>query len=1042
MTITELSLKRPSLIVVIFSVLTFLGIFSYLSLNYELTPKLSHPVLAISTIYPGASPFEVENGITKKIEDAVSSLENIKTVSSLSYSNLSYIQVEFNESADINQALQEAQRKVNSILFQLPENSKNPSFVKFSSDEMPILRFGVTAQIPATQLYDIVKTNIQPSLSSIVGVAQINIMGGEEREIKINVKSEKLEAYKLSILQINQAIQTSNLDFPTGKIKDDNQQIMIRLAGKFSNLSELENLIITRDNNTGATVKLKDIAEIQDSEKDVEIINRINGNDCIGITIQKQTDANAVKVSELVRLKLKEIETTYKSKGLEFNIAQDSSVFTLEAANSVIEDLGLAVLLVAFVMLIFLHSLRNSLIVMISIPASIISTFIAMYIFGFTLNLFTLLALSLTIGILVDDSIVVLENIHRHYFMGKNKAQAAIDGRQEISYTALSITLVDVIVFFPIILVNGMVGGLLRSFSTVIIVATLMSLFVSFTVTPLLASRIIKKENEFSFWGRINKWIETQIEKLIFSYSRVLKWSLGHKRIILLATILLLISSFSLIGFGFIGNEFASMGDRGEFVLQIELPKEATVEKTNRVVKKIEKILFSKSEIKTVSTTVGSVGNMIGNLSSSNKAEINITLHPERKRKIPSAIYANQLKNEIKSSIPGIKVYASIMGLFGTTEMAPVQIVINCPNRDSLMNYAEKVLMEIRKVKGISDAKLSIETGNPEIAIHIDREKMSSLGLSLQMVGANLQTAFNGNSDNKFRDNEYEYDIDIKLNDIDTKNIADVSGISFTNINGQIIKLNQFATIVKTTGSSKLERKDRISAVTVESNVLGRPIGTVGSEIKEVVESIQKPLQLQVNYGGNMEQQSEGFGSLGFALLTSIFFVYLLMVALYDSYLDPFVVLFSVPVATIGALLALALSMQSLSIFSILGMIILVGLVTKNAILLVDFTNQLKKEGHSTIEALIMAGKLRLRPILMTTLSMVIGLMPLAFAKGAAAEWKNGLAWVLIGGLSSSLLLTLVLVPVVFLLKDQMITWLQSRSIKVKQPVILESNSI
>ncbi|TAL58819.1 MAG: efflux RND transporter permease subunit, partial [Bacteroidetes bacterium] len=442
MTITELSIKRPTIVVVIFSVLAFLGIFSYLSLNYELTPKMSIPVVSIITVYPGASPSEVENAVTKKIEDAVSSIENINSIKSSSYANLSYMVVEFKGSADINIALQEAQRKVNSIIYQLPENCKAPTYVKFSADEMPVLRIGITSQTESTQLFDIVKTKIQPSLSAVEGVAQVNIIGGEEREIKINVKTEKLKAYNLSILQINQAIQNSNLDFPTGKIKNENQQILIRLAGKISSITELENLIISRDLITGSPVKLKDIAEIQDSKKDTELINRINGNNSIGLLIQKQADANAVKVSQLVRKKLVQLEDTYKNNGLKFNIAQDSSEFTLEAANAVMTDLGLAILLVALVMLIFLHSLKNSFIVMLSIPASIVSTFIVMYILGFTLNLLTLLALSLTIGILVDDSIVILENIYRHLKMGKTGRVAAIDGRQEIAFTALSITLV------------------------------------------------------------------------------------------------------------------------------------------------------------------------------------------------------------------------------------------------------------------------------------------------------------------------------------------------------------------------------------------------------------------------------------------------------------------------------------------------------------------------------------------------------------------------------------------------------------------------
>ena len=1028
MSITEIAIKRPSLIVVIFTILGLGGVISYQSLNYELLPKFSPPVITISTIYPGAAPAEVETSVTKKIEDAISSLEAIESIKSTSLESFSSIVVTFKQGTNTDQSTQDAQRLINATKNNLPDDAKDPVISKIAFDEAPIMNIGVSAQMDGIALYDVVKQRIVPTLSKIAGVGQVNIFGGEEREIKINVNQEKLKFYNLSILQLNRAIANANLDFPTGKVKQSNSQNLIRLAGKFQKLSDIEALTITVD-RSGAPIKVKDVAEVQDTQKEAETMYRVNGNTSIGLIIQKQSDANAVAVKEQTVKALGGLEKMFATNQLKFEVAQDTTVFTMEAADAVMHDLFYAIILVAIVMLVFLHSIRNAFIVMLAIPASLISTFIAMSVLGFTLNLMTLLALSLVVGILVDDSIVVLENIYRHMEMGKKRRIAALEGRNEIGFTALSITLVDVVVFLPIALVDGLVADLLRQFSLVVVVSTLLSLFVSFTLTPLLASRFSKITHldKKKFTHRIILWIEKQIDGLANFYANVLRWTLKHKTITLVVIGACFFSSFLLVTKGYIGSEFVSAGDKGEFIVVLEYPKDATLEQNNHTTQKVEAYLAQKPEVVSLFTTVGYASSRAGSRNTNYQTEVNVKMVDQSKRNISANLYANQIKRELTEQIPGVKVTASESSITGGSNDAPIQVIISSTETDLLLQKAQQIEAKVAKIPGITDSKLSYEEGSPELKVQIDKARMAELGLSLEVVGATLQNAFNGNQDSKYKDGEYEYDINVMMDAFNRRSIDDVLHLNFINNQGKSIELKQFAQVTTSTGATELKRAERIPAITLTAKVIGRSEGEVGNDIKKTIASMNLPTDLDIAYDGNMKNQADAFGSLGLALMASIVLVYLIMVALYDSYIYPFVVLFSIPVALIGALLALALTQSSLNIFSILGIIMLIGLVAKNAILLVDFTNQLKEEGKKTYDALIMAGKMRLRPILMTTIAMVIGLLPIALAKGAGAEWKNGLAWALMGGLTSSMIFTLVLVPVVYYMVDLVLAKLKRK---------------
>ncbi|MFP5078963.1 efflux RND transporter permease subunit [Pedobacter sp. JCM 36344] len=1029
MKITDISIKRPSLVIVVFTALTLLGLLSYFSLGYELLPKFSNNVVSIATIYPGASPNEVENTVTKKIEDAVSSMENIKKINSVSFESLSTVTIALTDKANIDISLNDAQRKVNAILADLPEDVKTPSLTKFSLDDLPVITMSASANMDDITFYDLIDKRIAPVISRVSGIAQVNLVGGSEREIQVSLDADKLQGYSLSVPQVQQMILSSNLDFPTGSVKTQKQDVLIRLSGKYRSIDELRNLVLTTS-KAGAQIRLGDVADVQDTKKETEKLARINRQGAIAIQIIKQSDANAVEVSKGVHAVIEKLKVEYSTNKLDIKIVNDSSIFTLESADAVIHDLILAVILVAFVMLFFLHSFRNALIVMVSIPASLIATFIGIDLFGFTLNLMSLLGLSLVVGILVDDAIVVLENIQRHMEMGKNKVRAASDATKEIGFTVVSITLVIVVVFFPIAVSTGLVSNILRQFCVVVIIATLLSLLTSFTIVPLLFSRYGKLEHieGKNIFGRFILWFEKQLKKFTIWITGILTWSLNHKRRTIFGVVVLFVGAIYLAVGGFIGSEFFPKSDKGEFLVQIELPKDASLEQTNFVTQRAEAYLAKQPEITQQITTVGqSTGDFGGTQATAYKSEINVKLVDRKQRGVSSDIFATKISRALAKELVGTKVKTVPISILGIAENAPIQLVVMGSDLDSALKYAEAAQKVLATVPGATEIKLSVEKGTPEINVQVDRDKMSALGLTLQTVGSTMQTAFSGNTDGKYRKGEYEYDINIQYQAFNRKNVDDVKNLVFVNNANAQVKLSQFATITEGSGPSQLERLNKSTSVTVKAQSIGRPTGTVVAEFQEKLVEAQKsgkliaPVGVSYVWAGDQENQADGFGTLGIALIASVLLVYLIMVALYDSFVYPLVVMFSLPLAFIGAFLALALTNNSIGIFTILGLIMLMGLVAKNAIILVDFTNHMKAEGKGTVEALVLANHARLRPILMTTIAMIFGMLPIALASGAGAEWKNGLAWVIVGGLTSSLFLTLIVVPVVYLIFDIML---------------------
>jgi len=1020
MNITEISIKRPSLIIVLFSIFTLLGFIGYKNLSYELMPDFNQPVVVIKTVYPGAEPNEVETSVSRKIEDALSNLEGVDYLVTKSLPNASIIIANLKYGTDLDKSMQDAQRYIDNIRKDLPQDILSPVMSKVSPNDLPIMSISATSNLSATEFYQKMKDDYQPQIQQIKGVAEITVLGGEEREIQVKINQDKLKLYKISMVQVVEAINRSGLDLPAGKVQTEIESNSVRLTGKFASIENIKNVQVAMP-VLGSPVYVKDVADVIDGIKETSSISRYNGKNGIGLLLKKQGDANAVDVSKAVREKFQSIEQQNASSGVKFIIADDSTDNTIAAVNSVVFDLILAVILVSLVMLLFLKSFRNSLIVIVAIPTSLVTAFAVMWLLGYTLNLMTLLAMSLIIGILVDDAVVVLENIQKHLDKGKDKRTAAMDGRMEIGFAALSITLVDVVVFLPILFLQVFVADMLKQFSVVVVTSTLTSLLVGFTLTPWLASRIGKKEDlqPTNIFNRFLLWFEHQLENFTNWYGRQLEWVLSHKIIFTGIVLLLFAMTLGIMKQGIIGKELISTGDQGKFRMALEFDKSTSINQNNLIAQKIETYIIQQPEVATVFSNIGGPSTGIGSLGvgSANKTEFTIQLKSKKElNNLPTETFMKNLREDLKSKFPSINYSMAALGLIPRS--APIEITLSGSNLNQVMKSGNELKAIIEKIPGADNVRLSVEAGSPEYKIIPDKDKMQRLGLTTAYVGLNLRTAFTGNDDATLTENGTEYPVRIWLDEFNRRSFEDVQQLSIINPMGLPLEVSQFASVQQDNSPSLLERKDRQPAVTLTADALGRPSGTVADDVVTYLKENPLPNGIQMTWGSDIKRQNDSFGALGSVLLISFLLIYLIMVALYDSFIYPFVVLFSIPVAAIGAFFALNLSLSNLSLFALLGLIMLMGLVVKNAILIVDFTNQLKADGKHFKDALIIAGKGRMRPILMTTLSMVVGMLPIAMATGTAAEWKNGLAWVIIGGLLSSLILTVFLVPMVYYLVD------------------------
>ncbi len=1015
MRLTEIAIKRPAFITMVFVALAVLGLYSYNQMGVDLLPKTDWPIVTVVTVYPGACPKEVENDISKPLEDGLSSLNNIDNIRSYSRENVSIVVVQFGFSTDLNAAVNDVQRNVDMVRSTLPKEAEAPKIQKADLNSFPIVRISAEGSMEPTVLYQFIKDNIEPDLEQVPGVASITLVGGKQREIRVEIDNSRLRAYNLSLMQVAQALGNDNLDFPAGTMTAAAREFTVRLSGKFQSLDQLRNMVIA--STSQGVVHLSDIAVIKDTyKKEDQTFSRIEGTSAIGLIIQKTSDANSVQTSDGVQKELKRLEKMYPNRGLKFTVAQDITEFTRNSIDEVRRDLGLAILMVAITLFLFLHSVRNSLIVLLSIPTSLVSTFVFMYAMGFTINLVSTMGLALVIGILVDDSIVVLENIHRHLEKGEDKKTAAINGRSEIGFAAIAITLVDVVVFLPIAMVGGLVGKIFREFGLTIVVSTLISLFVSFTLTPMLASKWSKRTHydKSTFIGRFIIWFENFQKRLDAGYRNLLDWALKRRRTVLAISGIALFVGIFPLPMHLIGTEFMTQADRGEFSLTIELPVGTPIEKTDETIAMIEDQLKKDPNIEQFFSTVGMSEQMFSKSTTPNVGQIQIKLVPASERK-GSTEQEMAYVRDIADKYPGVSGRATVIGMWGTANYSPLEVEIQGANLSEVVAASQKISDVMAKTAGVTDVKSTWENARPELQVVVDREKAASFGLTLGEIAAVLQTAIQGNVITKFSDNGTDYDIRLQLAEQNRNKISDVGNLTLMSKSGKQVYLNQVADVISGNGPVEIDRKDRERLVTILGNLTGsRSLGDATRDIQAGIASLNLPSDIKVFFGGDNENMSNMFRDMMLALGMAILFVYMIMVSLFESYAHPFTIMFSLPVALVGGLTALFLTGQTLNTFSMIGVIMSMGLVTKNAILLVDYTNTLRARGHAMLDAILEAGPTRLRPIIMTTATMVLGMLPLALGLGAGSDIRQSMAIIVIGALISSTLLTLVLVPVMY----------------------------
>jgi len=1086
MWLTNLAIRRPVFILMLVSALIVLGWNSRGKMSLELNPRVDFPMISVLTIYPGAGPEEIETQVTKRIEDAVASVNGVKTIRSSSQESQSTVMIEFNIGTPSDVAASDVREKVNAIRGLLPEDCKDPVVVKFDINSQPILYYGVLGKRASREVRDIADNIIKPRLSQISGVAAVNVTGGDVREINVGVRKERLDAYNLGIQQVVAAIKANTLNFPAGHIIEGNREYNVRVVGEYRDLQTIGQTGIRMPD--GRTVRLSDIAVIQDTVEERRDASRINREDSVAIIIQKTSEGNTVEIAKNVRQAIKQLEKELP-KDIRFVVNQDLS----EAVESSVEDVVVSLILGAFlavvVVFLFLHNIRGTFIVGIAIPTSVLATFLPMYAFGFTLNTMTLLGLSLAVGILVDDSIVVLENIYRHLTKGEQPVEAAINGRGEIGLAAVTITLVDVVVFVPIAFMGGIVGQFFRSFGLTIASATLFSLLMSFTLTPLLAARWYRAgeavEAEHGFFGAINRFYKA-LDRI---YRSALSWALRYRGVVvyigsgLLVLIFVAIASsvagtamartliplavlfavggllllwpyrflglivtgagvasvFLAFGLGVAAGKpllnfrFAPDQDQGVVAVTGELPAGTSLARTREIVLGIEDILASVPDVENIFTTMGVTGTMFSTTTGPQYFTFTVKLRDKVSlleavnpfadtsslRKRPSTDVADEIRRKI-GSIPGatIKV-AAVSGFRGGT--APLEIDLLGNDMAQLTRLATQVRDIMAATPGVIDADISTRIGKPEQRIEVDRDKAASFGLTVAQVAMALRTSLEGDDSTVYREAGNEYRIRVQFAEPyrrDTSEIGTIVVGQAVGADGRVqpVRLADVARIRLAEGPTKIDRMDRQKLVSVTANTVP---GYAPGNLRLAIEEEMRKRKLDFGavtwkWGGENRFQQEEGAYLFSALGLSIVLVYMLMAALFDNLLYPLVIMLSLPQAMIGALLGLMAANHSLSIVSMIGIIMLVGLVTKNAILLVDYTNTLRARGKSRTDAILEAGPTRLRPILMTTIAMIFGMLPTALGLGRGAEFRAPLATPVIGGLMLSTMLTLLVIPCVY----------------------------
>ncbi|MBU3202392.1 efflux RND transporter permease subunit [Clostridium estertheticum] len=1019
MKITEFCVKKPIAVIMVVLLIVVLGVSAYLKLGADLLPSMNTPVITISTVYGGAGTEEIENDIVKPVEDAVSGISGIDKLNSGSSEGYGSTTITFKMGVDMNTAFLDVQQALGKVV--LPTDAQKPVISKLDGNAAPIMMFSVSSTLPYSKLYDSADV-IKKSLEKVEGVGTVTLEGAYNKELIVNVDKVLLDKYGIAINTITSKLKSENSNIPAGLFKQGDSNQSIRVLAQFKDIKDAQNIQIPMAN--GGTIRLGEIADVKLDYPDKTELVRLNGKGSIGIFVQKQSDANIVKTANAVKKQLEVLkESLPKQTTLE--ITTDSSSFINSSLKEVKSGLVEGIITTILVMFLFLRSTKSSLIIFIAIPTSLIGTVLMMSLFGFTLNMLSLLALSLCIGILVDDSVVVLENIQRHINLGTPLRQAVLDGRNEISMAAISITLCDVVVFGPISFMSGMMGQLFKQFGLTVVFAALISLLVSFTLTPMLASKLLKeKENNSEVELRdkkINKEgivykikgiVDNITDKFYSFYKKYLIFALNHRWQVVSVVLLLLVCSIALIPLKFIKTEFATATDQSAFKINIKLRADSDVKLTNDKVKEIEQHLKTIKEVNNYFTVVGN-----GNNEAS--AQINVNLVGKGSRKKGQAQIASETR-EWSKRLTGIDISVDETSAMGSPGK-PIAINITGADKEVLKQLSIKVQNAIQEVPGIIDVSNNIQANQNQIAVEIDRIATAKYGIAPSEIAKALSaTTVKGVDGGVFRENGDEYDVVVKLAKDQIVTMADLSTIKVANSAGLQFSLDQLAKIYMSDSPQQTLRLNRKEMGTISANIQGRPLGSITPEVEKKVSEITMPTNYELDYGGDQKQMNDSFVSLILAMALSVMLVYMILVVLYESFLTPLLRMLSLPCGLIGALIGLAITGNALNIVSIIGLIMLDGLSAKSGTLLIDYTMTLMKTGMPLREALLESGITRLRPILMTTATMIVGMLPSALATAEGSEFRVGMAVALIGGMITSTLISPVIIPVVYTLMDDL----------------------
>jgi len=1033
MQIHEYSIKHPVTVLMCVLIILLLGGVSLARLTVALMPDIDVPMAMVSTSYDGVGAEEIESMITKPVESALATVNNIKNITSYSREGVSMVMVEFNYGTDLDFAELRMREKLDALRDNLPDNANSPTVMKLDPNSMAIAQLGITSKnktMDEVALKYLVEDKIEPRLERLDGVASVTVNGGKTREIKIDVDPQKAAHYGLTLSAIVSKLAKENLNEPGDTVEYAQKNLIVRVLGKFTSLAQIEKIPLAIP--SGGTVLLKDVATVSDDFEKVDTYARKNGENNIGVSVRKQTDGNTVNVVKQVKKEIEKIKRDYPN--LEVQLIFDQAEYIEKSINNVADNAVTGGLLAIIILFLFLSNIRTALFIGTSIPISIISTFILMYFSGITLNTISLAGLSLGVGMMVDNSIVVLENIHRHHKEGHNILEAARLGAGEVGGAVLASTLTTVVVFLPVIFTEGMIGQVFKELSLTVSFSLMASLVVSFTLIPLLCSKYLKiEEIQHRYWGGalvhrlLTGWSEG-LEKVLALYRPALKWVLEHRKITIWITVGFFFFSLCLIPL--VGIEFQPESDQGRFRVSIELPQGALLDDTDVITRKVEKFIQQIPELDKFSTTVGSSGGMRSASNESNSATLNVTLKQLSERKRRTSAVVDELRRKI-TSIAGaeirVKEITSSMGGGGGNTSTPVEVKIHGYDMEVLKQLAGKVKTIIATVDGVREPETSLEEGKPEARILVDRDKAADYGIGVSEVASLMSTAIDGTKATTYEVGGDDYYVRVQYPEASRKTYEQLCNLYVITSGGVQVPLRNIAQISLAEGPVRIDRENQERYVTVSSQIFGRKVGAITSDIRTKLAKFKLPDGYTISYGGDQENINEAFSNLFMALLMSVALVYMIMACQFESLLQPFIIMFSVPVAYSGSILALVLTGQALGITSFIGVIMLAGIVVNNAIVLVDYTNILKGRGMSTREALIKAGPTRLKPILMTTLTTILGLVPMALGFGDSGETMQPMATVVIGALTTSTILTLVIVPVVYSLFDD---WHLKRSRK------------